>query len=404
MPQWLLLLFAVPTVTALIGWVTNWAAVKMVFYPAKFVGVGPVGWQGIMYRQGHKFAGSVADMVDNNLIDVDEILARIDADEVGKIVAQHLDPAIPAVCDAIVSEVAEPGTWSMLSSGIQTTIEGIVGEQARSISADVLAELQEEASGLIDVHSIVYTQLSGENLDRMARMTKRIGHREFKFIEYYGGFFGFLIGLLQVGAWQLFERWWLMPIAGVLVGIATNWLALQMIFRPQQPTKYLFGLVTYQGLFAKRQAEIAHDYAEMAAGEILTPGIILSSVLETEEAQAFLFRLLATASAQIRAELDKYQPMIPLGITDDMFERGQAVLLAELAVVGATARPDVESYAETTMQAKSTMQAKLASMSKDEFETVLRGIFKEDEVTLILVGGFLGGLVGLFQGYLVTAL
>ena len=68
----ILLLFAtVPLVTAFVGWVTNWAAVKMIFHPEKFVGVGPLGWQGILPRQAHKFATGVADMATENLISID---------------------------------------------------------------------------------------------------------------------------------------------------------------------------------------------------------------------------------------------------------------------------------------------------------------------------------------------
>ena len=36
-------------------------------------------------------------------------------------------------------------------------------------------------------------------------------------------------------------------------------------------------------------------------------------------------------------------------------------------------------------------------MPKSEFEHVLRGIFEEDEITLILLGGVLGGAIGCAQ-------
>lgn len=42
-------------------------------------------------------------------------------------------------------------------------------------------------------------------------------------------------------------------------------------------------------------------------------------------------------------------------------------------------------------------------MSKPEFERLLRGIFEEDELTLIVIGGVLGGLVGLIQAGIVLA-
>ena len=41
-------------------------------------------------------------------------------------------------------------------------------------------------------------------------------------------------------------------------------------------------------------------------------------------------------------------------------------------------------------------------LSPAEFQQVLRPIFQEDEFTLILAGGVLGGLAGLLQWYINT--
>ena len=63
--------------------------------------------------------------------------------------------------------------------------------------------------------------------------------------------------------------------------MVTNWLAIQMIFRPQQPTKY-FGIFKYQGMFPKRQAQISADYGRVTAEEILTPRNLIRLVSEGE--------------------------------------------------------------------------------------------------------------------------
>ena len=43
-------------------------------------------------------------------------------------------------------------------------------------------------------------------------------------------------------------------------------------------------------------------------------------------------------------------------------------------------------------------------LSPAEFQNVLRPIFQEDEFTLILAGGILGGLAGLLQWYINIAI
>ena len=52
MPYWLYVLLSVPVLSAFIGWLTNWQAVKMIFWPARRM----FGWQGIVYAHADKFA------------------------------------------------------------------------------------------------------------------------------------------------------------------------------------------------------------------------------------------------------------------------------------------------------------------------------------------------------------
>ncbi len=404
MPQWLILFITVPTVTAIIGWITNLAAVKMIFYPRKFLGLGPLGWQGILYKQGDKFAGSVADMVANELITSEELAARFQAKDLEDIIAKHMDPETSGTCAEIADEIGGAGTWEKLPEHVQTMIVSQVQLQTRTIAGDVFEQVQSEGEEVLDIHEIVFGQLSGENVERLARLTKKIGKSEFKFIEYYGGIFGFIIGLGQVGAWQVMQTWWLMPIVGVLVGLVTNWLALQMIFRPQEPTKYFFGLFTYQGLFAKRQKDIARDYGETAEAEILTPQILISKLVEGEKSAEMTKQIMETVTTRIKGEVGKFKAMIPIEITDEMFDKAQAIVTRRLMEKMPEALPELEEYLADKMDVKNTVEDKLGNMPKDDFERVLRGIFEEDELTLILVGGVLGGAVGFLQGYLVLTI
>ena len=54
-------------------------------------------------------------------------------------------------------------------------------------------------------------------------------------------------------------------------------------------------------------------------------------------------------------------------------------------------------YMESTISLERDMRDKLAELPPDEFEGVLHPVFQEDEMTLILVGAFLGLVVGGLQ-------
>lgn len=402
MQDLVLLFLTVPVVTGLIGWGTNWAAVKMIFYPARFLGIGPFGWQGILYKQSHKFATGVADMANNNLISASEIMDRLDSEEGEKLLATTLDEEAPALCRE-AAEVIRPGAWDALPEHVRAMVVAQVTQKSREINRDILDRVKAQAEELIDVHKLVYAQLSGANTDRLAEFTKRIGRKEFTFIEYYGGVFGFLIGLFQIGVWSLMQTWWLMPVVGVIVGLVTNWLAIQMIFRPLEPTRYL-GLVTYQGMFPKRQREIAADYGEVSAAEILTGRNLIHHVIESDSGPRIAALVTKTISRRMDEEWDKVRPMIPAEVTPEMLSRVKDLVAQRIMRTLPAVQPMLEAYIEDKLEVATTVESRLAELSKPEFERVLRGIFEEDEITLILVGGFLGGAVGVLQGMIVLAL
>ena len=81
----------------MVGWFTNWLAVKMIFYPIRFFGVpvaqmvegemygynilnplGWLGWQGIVPAKAAQMAHTMVTMVTTKLIDVQEVFGRLD--------------------------------------------------------------------------------------------------------------------------------------------------------------------------------------------------------------------------------------------------------------------------------------------------------------------------------------
>jgi hypothetical protein len=51
----------IPAVSALVGFGTNWLAVKMMMYPVEFKGVGAIGWQRVIPANSKKMAHVVVD-------------------------------------------------------------------------------------------------------------------------------------------------------------------------------------------------------------------------------------------------------------------------------------------------------------------------------------------------------
>lgn len=394
----LVLFLTVPLITAFIGYITNWAAVRMVFHPHQPWGVGPLKWQGIVYRLAPKFAAEIATTT-GHVLSPEDMVERLDAHGL----VQRLAATYPAEIDSMVGEaldVVSPGTWADMAPEARDQVRTMIFAQVEQSVGEAIVSMGEHADALIDLDRLVVEELSGPNADRLARVAQEVGRRELRFIELYGGVFGLLVGLVQAAVYGAFSQWWTMPIVGVLVGLGTNWLAIQMIFRPLEPRRYL-GLVTYQGMFPKRQAEIAHDYGRIAAGEVLTPANLIDHVTANPAAGELTGELVATA----RGQLDSFRPMLTMFAgtdpTDDQLDKVTYVLTRRLGDLLSQARPLVEEHLSHTLRLDELIEERLSVLDKHQFERMLRGIFEEDEIILILIGGALGGAVGLLQAGIV---
>ena len=99
----------IPVVAAIVGWFTNWLAVKMIFYPIGFFGVplaqavegrvygypvlnplGAFGWQGIVPAKAAQMAMTMVEMVTTKLIDVQETFLRLDPAAMANLLAPEV--------------------------------------------------------------------------------------------------------------------------------------------------------------------------------------------------------------------------------------------------------------------------------------------------------------------------
>ena len=389
------IVIGVPLITAFIGYITNWAAVKMIFHPREFVGIGRVGWQGVIPARNAKFAHDIAANV-GQVLSAKDLASGFDPDEIEPLLADRLDAEMPEVVRQ-AAEVIRPGLWDDMAPEAQQMVITQLRSEGSQMAREVVGDLTELSDELLDLEALVVDLLSGENVDRLVRLFQRLGRKELRFIEVYGGVFGFLVGCVQVLLFGVLGQWWTMPIVGVLVGLGTNWLAIQMIFRPMEPTRYL-GLVTYQGMFPKRQAEIAGEFGAVAEDEIFTPANLFRVLTEGPSGT----RIARLVLERVSERIDQQRPMLEMlaqqPITDDQIATVKALVVEKVTHEPPHVRAQLDPYLREQLGVARLVEERMGAMSKPEFERLLRGIFEEDELTLIVIGGVLGGLVGLGEG------
>ena len=86
-----LFLLWIPVISAIIGYVTNYLAVKMMFYPIEFIGLKPFfGWQGLIPAKREKMAEIEVELVLDKLLSVEEIVGRLDPDKINQTIERRL--------------------------------------------------------------------------------------------------------------------------------------------------------------------------------------------------------------------------------------------------------------------------------------------------------------------------
>lgn len=401
MDSFIEILIFLPLFGAFIGWVCKLVAIRMLFAPSKFVGIGPIGWQGVVQRQSGKFAGGVADTVEHAGIDVSLLVHGIDGHQVAEELAPVLATEAEALLETIVETIQPGGFASMAPEAREQMAEQLVNESKR-VAGVAFEELKPDIAAAVDIRALIIKQLSGDNADTLAVLFQRIARNELRIVILYGAVLGFLIGLVEVGFYVWLERWWLLPLVGAIDGLVNNWLAIQMIFRPYVKTYYL-GIFPFQGLFPARQHEIATEYGEMMAHDVLAPRALLESVWEKSGPA-----LAEKARGIVERELGGMIGLIPMLLGADMsVNYTDAIvdaLVKKLPALEAKHEAEVTRILRTRLGIDAQLEIALQKLPKEEFEAVLRGIFEEDEWILVTLGGFLGGVIGLIQGAIVLAL
>ena len=223
LPPWWPLL-AIPLISGVIGWFTNALAIRMLFGPLERVGLGPVGWQGVIPAHARRMAEICVGLMTSRLLDVEVVFARLEP----AAVAARVGPVLERRAERIALRVIEaryPLLWESVPRPIQeATLERLRSEIPPAVER-VMEEVRADITELLDLRSVVVDAFL-RNKALLNDLFMRCGGREFRFIARSGLGFGALFGAVQAGIWSLVQPWCLLPAGGLVVGWATNWLAL----------------------------------------------------------------------------------------------------------------------------------------------------------------------------------
>ena len=382
----------IPVLTAGIGWSTNWLGIKMMMHPVERIGIGPIGWQGIIPRVRVRMTRAMVQSSVSTVCTPREMLEAVDDSEAIDSITQLISPQIKDWTDEILSEQVSH-LWNLAPNFIKNAVFREVERQIPDIAESVLEELKGRLSYLIDIADIAAIE-SEKKPGIFPNLMKTIAQKEFDFVIKSGLYIGFPLGCAQALAWYFYPNDLVLPIFGAIVGAFTNWLALQILVFPSDPVR-IMGF-KFQGLFIARQEIVARDFAEHFTKDFIEIGTVFEYVWQghnKEEVHSLVRRQLTRSVNEKVLTGPIYKALVLTGQSKKLDANSLNLLEEKIGLV--LKRPGITE--KLLRPIRDLMATRMANLSPLQFQGLLMPVFEEDQWLLVAIGGLLGFLAGTAQ-------
>jgi uncharacterized membrane protein YheB (UPF0754 family) len=192
-----MLIYSLPFIGALIGWLTNYIAIKMLFHPRDEKKILFISIQGVFPKRQKDFARKLAQIVSRELISVEDLTKHLKEKATSEAVLNHITLRLE---EGIATRLprAFPMLAMMMSSDMTEKIKGFLLPQISSLNEELIDKLSGELEEELDIHRIVEDKVAAFSSDKLEEILFSIMRREFKFVEMVGAVLGFVIGVAQV--------------------------------------------------------------------------------------------------------------------------------------------------------------------------------------------------------------
>ena len=191
------LLFLLPLIAALIGWMTNYIAVKMLFHPKEPKKIVVITFHGVFPKRQNVLAEKLGQLVADELFSVSDVSAKIKEfatsdeamNEVGKriemTIRNKLVQAFPMLAMFLTDEMVEKVT-------------GLFKNELKDFLSATSQGMGEKLEENLNVEAMVKERVNAFSSEKLEKLLNQLMKEEFKFIELVGAILGFLIGCLQL--------------------------------------------------------------------------------------------------------------------------------------------------------------------------------------------------------------
>lgn len=189
--------FLTVSVGALIGWFTNYLAIKLLFRPYKEINFLFFKIQGLIPKRKNEIIGNIAEVVEKELISISDITEKIqDAEIDGNVIDGLLDKIIGEKLQKSILE-KNPLLKMLVNDSMIEKIKSYFKKTILENKEEIVVEIMRIAEEKINIREIMTEKMHNFSLEEMERIILTVSKNELKHIEIIGGILGGIIAVFQ---------------------------------------------------------------------------------------------------------------------------------------------------------------------------------------------------------------
>ncbi len=196
------MIYTLPFIAALTGWITNYIAIKMLFHPRKKVKVLFMEIQGIFPKRQNKLAEKLGKIVSEELFSMEDVKKGMKDEKTLAEVTAVIDAKLDNFLDNKLID-AMPMLAMFMNDDLKQMIKGTLEKEFSDMLPEMIDRFAGKLEQEVDVEKVVYEKVVNFSTDKLEQILYSIMSKEFRFIEVLGGVLGFMIGLIQIALLQI---------------------------------------------------------------------------------------------------------------------------------------------------------------------------------------------------------
>ena len=191
------IIYLLPIIAALIGWVTNYLAIKMLFHPHRPKKILGLTFHGVFPKRQQQIAERLGSLVAKELFSVKDVTKQIEIlstqPETLEAVGKRIEKTIRGKLMATF-----PMLSMFLSDEMILKVTSLFKAELEDFLRASAKELALKLEKSVDVESLVKEKVQSFSSNKIEELLVGFMDQEFRFIEKIGAALGFIIGCVQV--------------------------------------------------------------------------------------------------------------------------------------------------------------------------------------------------------------